>query len=211
MPVDPKNTKNLILVFLWIAAIGFGFERLFAYSNTSGISANAAAWPRSATIPLNPQVPTLLAFVHPRCPCSAATVGELEMLEAEMAGKLDIFVVFARPKGRSQSWAQEALWEKASKIPNIHLVHDDGAIEAEKFDARTSGQVFLYGAAGNLVFRGGITPSRGHIGPNEGSDAIRAYLNSGKVALATTPVFGCSLRNPERALAGQNREMNSGP
>ena len=66
-----------------------------------------------------------------------------------------------------------------------------GAITAA-FGAFTSGQVFLYGTSGELLFSGGITGSRGHEGDNAGRDAVESLLDR-RNAPAHTPVFGCSL------------------
>ncbi len=50
----------------------------------------------------------------------------------------------------------------------------------------------LYDRDGRLQFSGGVTMSRGRVGPNAGTEAIRHVLQS-KPSAATTAVFGCAL------------------
>jgi hypothetical protein len=69
--------------------------------------------------------------------------------------------------------------------------------EIEKFGVVTSGQAILYSATGETVFSGGITIGRGHEGKSDGREAIEDYLESGKVYISETPVFGCLLTSKE--------------
>jgi hypothetical protein len=79
-------------------------------------------------------------------------------------------------------------------IPGIIRKTDVSGQEAKLFGAKTSGDVLLFGANGNLIFAGGITASRGHEGDNNGADAmLKAIDDSRRATVSTTPVFGCSL------------------
>jgi hypothetical protein len=69
---------------------------------------------------------------------------------------------------------------------------DTNAKEAQRFGARTSGEVALYDDAGRLAFRGGITAARGHEGDSTGRDAILRWLNH-LPADKCSPTFGCPL------------------
>jgi hypothetical protein len=51
----------------------------------------------------------------------------------------------------------------------------------------------LYDGSGKLVFQGGITGSRGHVGDNNGAEAVLAFVNSKAVSVRVTPVFGCAI------------------
>ena len=73
---------------------------------------------------------------------------------------------------------------------------DADGVEAARFGAKTSGQALLYAADGRLLFHGGLTPSRGHEGDNEGLRRVTAILD-GKAARDESPVFGCSLRDAD--------------
>ena len=70
---------------------------------------------------------------------------------------------------------------------------DLDGVEAQRFGAATSGQAFLYNQAGALLFKGGITASRGHSGDNLGRDAVVDLVTSGVASVSAAPVFGCSL------------------
>ena len=65
----------------------------------------------------------------------------------------------------------------------------------QRFGAETSGYVLLYDTHGKLLFKGGITGSRGHAGDNAGESAIVALLEGEKPVLTRTKVYGCSLLN----------------
>ena len=193
-----------ILFAIWVTLLGTGFWKLFVYSNTPGTSAAAHThWPVSTLIERNPQLPTLLIFAHPHCPCSEATIGELERLLPHIDGKTKSIVVFFKPKNKSEKWAKEKLWKKAQAISNVQAILDEDGVEAIRFGARTSGQTFLYDKDGNLIFQGGITPERGHMGDSDGRAAILSFISTGDIKISSTPVFGCSIRGPERAPAGK--------
>jgi len=60
----------------------------------------------------------------------------------------------------------------------------------------------LTDAAGKLLFSGGITASRGHVGDNAGLDALILLIRNTPAPstarpVITTPVFGCAIRGPE--------------
>jgi hypothetical protein len=113
---------------------------------------------------------------------------------AHCQGSVDARVIFYRPEGSNESWAQTDLWRAAQAIPGVKVYSDEAAIEAGKFHATTSGQVVLYDADGHLMFSGGITASRGHAGDNNGCSALIDLLHQRTVTQRTTPVFGCSLQ-----------------
>jgi hypothetical protein len=56
--------------------------------------------------------------------------------------------------------------------------------------------VLLYSQDGRLLFRGGTTRARGHVGTNVGRSSILALLRHATPAETETPVFGCSLLGP---------------
>jgi hypothetical protein len=195
--------RSFILI-VWGLLVAGGFWGLFIYANTPGVAAVAPPhWPSNSALSRDAKLPTLVLFAHPRCPCSEATIGELERLMPHIYGKFKTDVVFFQPSGKSDAWVKQDLWKKTQAIPGVDLVLDVGGAEASRFDAKTSGQTFLYDADGNLVFSGGLTPSRGHMGDSLGRDAILSFAERRRVAIQKTSVFGCSLRNPERAPAGE--------
>ena len=180
------------LAALWLLAIGAGATVLVKYANTPGrLAAPPEEWP--ANVPILPVKGehTLLVFLHPECPCSRATIEELAHV---MAARVTVqsFVFFFAPNG-SPEWRHSDLYESAKRIPGVRVLPDPDGFVGQRFGAHTSGQTLLYDSRGHLLFNGGITASRGHVGDNDGVDAIAALLRGEVPATRTTPVFGCLL------------------
>jgi hypothetical protein len=194
-PAAPGRARPLVALLLgvWLVAVGAGMFVVTRYAATPGAAAAAApAWPEGASIARGRDVPTLLLFLHPKCPCSRASVAELSAVVAKCPAKVAARVVFWGPPGAGADWFHTDLWDDAAALPGVDVVVDPGGVETRRFGAATSGQVLLYDTSGRLVFRGGITAGRGHAGDNAGRDGVVAFLNHGTVPAEETPVFGCS-------------------
>jgi hypothetical protein len=179
---------------LWLSAIGTGIVMVLDYENASGSVGNSPKqWISGTSIPLDPAHDTLIMFAHPRCPCTRASLGELNRLLAQSNGRITAHVLFFRPPNYPADWTRTELWRTAAAIPGVMVQDDINDAVARKFGAETSGYVLFYNPQGQLLFRGGITGSRGHAGDNLGESAIIS-LAMGKPANVTqTPVYGCSL------------------
>jgi len=189
-----KKGLPIFATSLWLLLVAGAMTFLAAYSNTPGTAGVApTSWPSDSQIARDPRRPTLVLLAHPQCPCTNATLGELELLMAQTQGKVSARVVFVRPPGVTEDWVKSDLWRKASAIPGVTVEIDNGNVEARRFHVETSGEALLYGSDGRLLFAGGITLSRGHSGDNPGRTAITALINRGSAVESTTPVFGCSL------------------
>jgi len=81
---------------------------------------------------------------------------------AHAGGQLDAQVFFYMPADEARKWARTDLWRTASAIPGVRIFEDHEAVVAKSFGAFTSGQTLLYDSTGHLLFKGGITASRGH-------------------------------------------------
>ena len=150
-------------------------------------------WPQTSSLPRPSGQPTLLVFAHPKCPCTNATLGELEALLQGTAKKAAVTIVFSRPPGADALWDDTALSRRAQLIPGVNVAHDVDGIEAQRFGAKTSGFTLLYSGVGKLLFRGGITDGRGHSGDNIGRSAVAALLRGDRAETTRTRVFGCPL------------------
>lgn len=206
------SQKRFILLFsiAWCLLLSISFWRLNVYSSTPGAAASASqSWPTQSKLYRNPLTPTFVLFLHPHCPCSKATLGELDRLAVSLKNHATTHIVFFKPKGQSDDWVMESpLWKKALNTPAVNLVIDHDETESHLFGPKTSGQTFLYDESGKLVFEGGITPARGHMGDSDGRAAVLNYLTSNKKAdqnKMRTPVYGCSLKNPERTISGSEK------
>jgi hypothetical protein len=181
-------------VLVWLALCLTGFKILFDYGQTPGEAATfPPRWPTNSSIQRKPNQPTLVMFVHPQCPCTRASVGELATLMAHAPQKIDAHVLFLAPKGFSDNWVKSDLWQSAAAIPGVTTNIDPDGMEATRFHATTSGNIALYGSTGNLLFSGGITASRGHFGDNIGLDSAIASLSDNKTKPCNAAVFGCPL------------------
>ncbi len=182
---------------LWLLSVGAGMAGLWIYANSPGIAEPAPrAWPAGSVLRLAPGRATLVMLVHPHCPCTRASIRELDRLMARTRGLLAAHVLFLKPDGFDDDWARTDLWSSAAAIPDVDVAIDSQGSESARFGAVTSGLTLLYGPSGRLLFEGGITPARGHEGDSPGVDAIVSLLREGTSGRSQAPVFGCSLRDP---------------
>jgi hypothetical protein len=191
--------KQIILVAVWLLAVGFGLHLLLSYKAKAGSPVQApSTWPSNTLLSSPLDKPLLVMFAHPRCPCTKASLGELDQLVARAHNQFDATIVFYAPKGDSKEWSSSALIGDARSIPGVRVQLDHDGTLARRFGIETSGHTLVYGTDGHLLFSGGITASRGHLGDNKGLAAIQAILtnHSSRLARTTTPVFGCELFDP---------------
>jgi hypothetical protein len=192
----PRGPRPLIAVALvvWLLTIVTGMAMLWAYADTPGPPATAKAmWPAEASFTRDTRGPVLVLFLHPQCPCSRATIGELARLRAGAAAPAAIYVLVYRPADAEAGWDETDLWDSTAAIRGVHMMTDVGGAQARVFGAVVSGQTLLYSATGSLLFSGGITGARGHEGDNPGRRALMAILAGERPVANRTPVFGCYL------------------
>lgn len=191
------NTRNILWIVVGVVWLGVscgGLAMLAEYANSPGPSPHAPReWPIDAGIDLSKQGFTLVLFAHPRCPCTRASIGELEKIVARFQGTVTTWVVFFKPSGSDDSWDQTDLRSTAAAIPGVHVVSDLDGVVARRFHATTSGETVLYNDRGELLFSGGITLARGHAGDNAERSAIETCLRGNVPDLRQTPVFGCAI------------------
>jgi hypothetical protein len=190
----PKKLLLTVFVGGWLVMSGLGIWRLAAYSLAPGAQGAAPTdWPADSAVVHRPGRFTIVTALHPECPCSQATVEELDSILAQEAGRLDVSLLFVELAGLPPV-EKSKLWQRASRITGVRLVKDLDGKEARCFDTRTSGETRLYSPAGKLLFRGGITASRGHVGDNPGQAAVLTAIRLDvPSASVSTPVFGCAL------------------
>jgi hypothetical protein len=190
---SPLRVLLGISPFVVLTALGlFG---LYRFDGTAGTQANAPLfWPSSSAIERQPGEPALLIFAHPLCPCTRATFSEIsQLLHPRVNGQRPlVHVLFVRPAW-NRVWENSDTWQEAKSMVSTLTAWDEDGQEARLFNVRTSGLVLLYGANNRLLFQGGVTGSRGHVGDNYGLERLRNALETGKPASLWTHVFGCSL------------------
>jgi hypothetical protein len=180
-------------VLAWALIVGAGFLWLTEFKTTGGEQQEAPRlWPAESSLRRSKGANTLVVFLHPKCVCSRATLGELAVI-MNSAKNLAALVVYAPIDGAPLE--SEESWKTAKSIPGTTLVVDRDGAEARRFGGYTSGQVVLYDAAGRLQFAGGITGSRGHAGDNVGRRAVQDILAGKPTRWQRHAVFGCALGN----------------
>jgi hypothetical protein len=193
----PPRGSLVIALALWLAAVIAGFT----YVIDSELTSEAAGWhaglPAEAGQYLDCEHPTLFLFVHPKCPCTRATMEELNRIMASCAGRLTVHVFTYRPERTVEDWHLTDVWGSAVEIPGVSTRVDIGGKMAQAFGANTSGHALLYSTGGELLFTGGITSSRGHFGDNLGQQAILDVVLRRSIVRRSVPVFGCSIRGEE--------------
>jgi len=203
--------KVAVLGSCWLVAVGLGLWTLFDYQTTAGaVSALSQTWPTGTAVPLDPEKPTLVMFVHPLCPCSRASLHELQVLVTHGGQQVRSVVVFSKPKGLSSDWTNTDLWKTARSTPGVTCLADAEGRETNLFHAQVSGEAMLYDRGGRLLFHGGLTVSRGHEGDNPGRLAIESLLGGDSLGLRETPVFGCRLQD-RSVRSSSGRSANAAP
>lgn len=183
----------ILVVVIWTVSVGIGFVWMTDYSTRPGIPADVSVkLPPNIFSESEYKMPKLVLFIHPQCPCTAATFTELEKIVASTQGLAKIKVIFYRPNDKPVEWIETAYWRRSKNIPDVEISSMTEE-EIEKFGVITSGQTLLYDAEGNLLFSGGITSARATEGDNTGRQIVETYLHKGKILSEETPVFGCSL------------------
>lgn len=191
-PRPLRRRKVAAIGVVWVAAITFGMAQLARYDATPGTSARAATASPAGDALAAAGRPSVVAFFHPFCPCSRASMDALATL---LSGRRDVAAtaVFSKINDGAAGTADGDLWLRAAGVDGLRRVIDaDGSI-ARRFDARTSGQVFVYAADGRLAFAGGLTASRGRSGESEGLRSARVALDGGTPTTRAANVFGCEL------------------
>ena len=193
LPASRFRLRDGLALGTWLAAAAACLGLLAVYSQTPGVDAVAPReWPEVA-LQRDGDVTTLVLFAHPHCPCTRASMSELERLVARARGEIRGHVVFFRPSDVPEDWVRTDLWKGVERLPGFESVIDTDGELAAVFGAGTSGTLVLYDRDGRLVFQGGSTSARGHEGASRGSDAILHGLATGEWVETRVPAYGCPL------------------
>lgn len=180
------------MIVAWGTSIGILLFGLMAYSQQPG---DLSRPPLGSVLgrELDQTRHTLFVAIHPRCPCSSASLYELERLIARSKGRLHVTILVYFPAHEPEQSTPTNTIEAVASRTGIDWERDEDGNIAATMGCRTSGSVVLYNPAGQPLFWGGITSSRGHAGDNAGSDTILEILTQGSSKQMMTPVYGCSL------------------
>ena len=200
--MSSTNTQNrwlLLIGVAWMCAVATGLGLLTDYSAQPGeIGESPKTWPTESPISRNKDGFTVLIAVHPRCPCTRATVDELEGVLAKSETAPRTIALIFEPLDEdsidtNEEFSRTSISAKLSKLPGVELIADPGSLIAQSFGAMTSGHTLVYSPDGSLVYSGGLTPTRAHTGPNTGSSTLTSLFNGDQPIAQLAPVYGCPL------------------
>lgn len=182
------------LFTIWLSAALVAMGAMAQYDNRPGKSTPAVeSRPASVSAP-EPGKKQLILLLHPKCPCSRASLEELTQLLSRCRGEVSTLVFAFAPPAALERWSHASAVLAAAAIPGVAVRMDPGGREARRLGATTSGHVVIFDSAGRRLFSGGITGGRAMVGENAGFAAALAALRTGtRPAIAATPVFGCAI------------------
>jgi hypothetical protein len=184
---------SLGLLAVWGVAVVAGILYLEAYAADPGDhGAPEIQWPPGSRIPIDHHRPTLLVFLHPHCPCSQASLGELANIKDRCRDQVSVHAIVLNTPVLDR-WGGSEIESGLAGLADIHVHRDRGGAEARRFGVATSGHVLLYDPEGRLIFSGGITAARGHAGDNYGRAAVIDRILREEARRVNGPVFGCPL------------------
>ncbi|MDF1740880.1 MAG: hypothetical protein P1U86_17090 [Verrucomicrobiales bacterium] len=189
-------------LFVWGLLCLSGFTLLANYVNTPGpqtlpdesVTGDPASTDGGAQV---------FMFIHPKCPCSKASLTELQEVVQRASGhigELRFYVTVSDPES-SGNWREEGLIRQLQSWGgNSSVYFDSDGETARRYGALTSGHVVAFDANGEQIFTGGITGSRGHRGDNRGRRELVSALTDHQDRSASSLVFGCQIQSFEEAL-----------
>ena len=184
----------LLALLLWLGLIACGHVLLLRYSFAAGRTTSGPLRVPPSLAPAKPSArPQLFMALHPRCPCSRATVRELAKILTRAGQASDVTVLMFKPADQPDSWLEGALADDCRRM-NCRVQPDPDGRLAASLGALTSGGVALYDANGRLRYQGGITAARGHEGDNIGEQAVIEILHGSGKNHKWMPVFGCPIQ-----------------
>jgi uncharacterized protein with PIN domain len=179
---------------LWSAAVVAGFLCVLKYETTPGNADEPPlSWPLDSAIHPKLNQANLVFAVHPRCPCTRASINEFAELLAKHSGEIAAHVLVYRPENGEIGWERTDHWRRLEAIRDTSIRPDEDGMEAKRFGLLSSGHVLLYDKSGRLRFSGGLTNARGHAGKSLGRNAIAAILEDNEPEQTKTHIYGCSL------------------
>jgi hypothetical protein len=182
-----------IAVSVWVLLLAGGSGYLAAHSARAGTAGPAPqVWP--ADLSRRNDRWTVVLAAHPRCPCTRASADELIGALAGATEDYELIVLAYRPADDA-AFADTGVVRRLGALEHTTVIEDVESALAARFGAMTSGHAAVFDPTGSLRFSGGLTPSRGHAGPNTGAATLRALLRGGQPPAEAAPVYGCPLDN----------------
>jgi hypothetical protein len=195
--VNPR-AQTLLVGACWLTMCVAGSYLATRYEYAPGrLSPGCGSWPTNTRLQRSSQRLTVVAFLHPRCACTAATVKQLVTAIQQQPDAQLVAVTFVPPEpDPGPEWKDGAYVQSLrAGVPSALIVQDPGGLEAQHFRVATSGSILVYDRMGKEVFRGGITDRRGG---EENNPALRQFIRTLVEEQAQGPsrtwaVYGCPI------------------
>jgi hypothetical protein len=180
---------------VWVALLAAGMAWMLGHDFTPGESSGEVpnVWPEDVARVRRSGVATLVMAVHPGCPCTRASLDQLERLIVRTGPRLRVMTLHFSSPATDTERVGVGTRNVISSNSRIEAMMDRDGELAKRFGLVTSGEVAVYDREGRLRFHGGLTPSRGCSAPGTGFDAVLALANGNEIARPAAPVFGCSI------------------
>jgi hypothetical protein len=183
------------ILFWAVGSVG-GYAYIFRYSSSPAVlDEPAKLWPTKTGLERHAGSFDLVIAIHPQCPCTRASVAELNKLMQRWGGKVHAQALVYKPFQFSDLWADSDVTQRLAEVPNTTVHRDLDGSQAAGFGLSVSGQVLLYDPQGKLCFDGGLTAFRGHEGDSVGQEELLALVAGRAHGTQVSKVFGCSLKD----------------
>ena len=175
---------------LWMTLVAVGVVSLRREESTPGpIGRSLAECPPEILGTSGLGRPHIFMAVHPRCPCTVASLEALTEIVAQSPREAVVRLYVFRPERSATDWARPL-----RQIPgSVEVIDDPGGVLSLRMGLITSGTVSAYDQEARLRFFGGITRGRSQKSSCEGSEAVRAVANRMPPGCSTAPVYGCEI------------------
>jgi hypothetical protein len=184
----------VLLAVAWTAASVLSWSLLLSHTYqpvvaTGGIN----EWPSSLEPTDRDGRIRVILFAHPLCPCTRATIAELDEALGSRRTNVNTTIVFVTAGLAEPDIYDSPTVAAARRLLNVTLRFEDNTAFASRIGATTSGELFVFDGAGKRVFHGGITAGRGHRGRSPGRERFEQALEGILVDHEESPLFGCRL------------------
>ena len=204
MSKKTKNARGVLLgvALLWAGGIIVGSYLMLQHEFNTGASYSAPSeLPEALQGYRHADRPYLLVLsLHPECACTRATLEQIERLLAKNPDSIQIIALYSDFSSPDESVVSvgQSYRETLQSLPATTVLSDPDGTLASRLGAALSGSIAFYDEKNQLRFEGGITASRGHSGSSVGlSDLERIARALEPREICSTPVFGCSLEDPQ--------------
>jgi hypothetical protein len=196
----PARRVSLFAVagLVWCASLATAWNQLYSHAYRPAKTDRVVdLWPQDTILGASSQRFRIVIFVHPLCPCTQATLEELDESLTRIPADVAVDAVAVTTGLSADEVESSRTVESLQRMPRVTLHLDASGREQRAFGAVVSGETFAFDREGRLAFHGGLTPARGHQGDSAGQKLLEELACGRRHAPCEAPVFGCRLPSAE--------------